>query len=129
MRLKELTKNLGKEREFLLKDYFGARHSKADELLKNVNFDFLLETSNIARILFGEIHDKPISPHGLRILNKTNLLEKDIKMMLDAFGSLDKIFDFDKEALANTFKNEKLVDSIMRDLTNLKEKILVGKSL
>ncbi|MDP3992117.1 MAG: DNA integrity scanning diadenylate cyclase DisA [Nanoarchaeota archaeon] len=129
MRLKELTKNLGKEREFLLKDYFGARHSKADELLKNINFDFLLETSNIARILFGEIHDKPISPHGLRILNKTNLLEKDIKMMLDAFGSLDKIFDLDKEALANTFKNEKLVDSIMRDLTNLKEKILVGKSL
>ena len=129
MRLKELTKNLGREREFLLKDYFGPKHSKADELLKNINFDFLLETSNIARILFGETHDKPISPRGLRILSKTSLLEKDIKMMLDTFGSLDKMFDTDRETLSGMFKNEKLIDSIMRDLKNLKEKILVGKSL
>jgi diadenylate cyclase len=129
MRLKELTKNLGKEREFLLKDYFGQKYFKADELLKNINFDFLLETSNIARILFGELHDQPISPKGLRILSKTDMLEKDIKILLDTFGSLDKVFDLDKEALSGIFKNEKLVDSIIRDLKNLKEKILVGKSL
>ncbi len=129
MRLKELTKNLGKERELLLKDYFGNKYSKADELLKNINFDFLLETSNIARILFEEIHDQPISPKGLRILSKTDLLEKEIKILLDTFGSLDKVFDLDKEALSSIFKNEKLADSIIRDLKNLKEKILVGKSL
>lgn len=129
MRLKELTKNLGKERELLLKDYFGQKHSRADELLKNINFDFLLETSNIARILFGEMNDKPISPKGLRILNKTNLLEKDIKTLLDTFGSLDKVFDVDRETISSIFKNENLLDSIMRDLRNLKEKILVGKSL
>ena len=129
MRLKELTKNLGKEREFLLKDYFRNRYSKADELLKNVNFDFLLETSNIARILFGEIHDQPVSPKGFRILSKTDMLEKDIKILLDTFGSLDRVFDLDKDSLSSLFKNEKLVESIIKDLKNLKEKILVGKSL
>jgi len=129
MRLKELTRNLTKERELLLKDYFGSRYSRADELLKNINFDFLLETSNISRILFGEIHDKPISPKGLRILSKTNLLEKDAKILMNSFGGLDKVFDVDREALSEIFKNEDLMNSIMRDLKNLKEKILVGKNI
>lgn len=129
MRLKELTKNLGKERELLLKDYFNQKYGKADELMRNVNFDFLLETSNIARILFGEIHDKPVSPKGLRILSKTELLEKDIKTLLNSFGGLDKVFDVDQESLSTVFKNEKLIGSVMHDLKNLKEKILVGKSL
>lgn len=129
MRLKELTKNLGKEREFLLKDYFGQKHGKADELLRNMNFDFLLETSNVSRILFGEMHDKPVSPYGLRILSKTNLLDKDAKTLLDSFGGLDKVFDAEREALDDMFKNEILVNSISRDLKNLKEKILVGKSI
>jgi len=129
MRLKELTKNLAKERESLLKDYFGARYAKADELLKNLNFDFLLETSNVSRILFGELHDKPVSPLGFRILNKTNLLEKDINTLLNAYGGIDKIFDTDRDSLSAIFKNEDLINSIMRDLKNLKEKILVGKNI
>ena len=129
MRLKELTKNLGKERELLLKDYFSQKYAKADELLKNINFDFLLETGNIARVLFGETQDKPVSPKGLRILSKTDLLEKDIKTLLNSFGGLDKVFDLSQEDLSTVFKNEKLIISIMRDLKNLKEKILVGKSL
>lgn len=129
MRLKELTRNLSKERELLLKDYFGQKHSKADELLKNLNFDFLLETSNISRILFGELHDKPISPTGLRILDKTNLLEKDVKMLLHSFGSLDKVFDADRDSLLSLFRNEDVIGSILRDIKTLKEKILVGKSI
>ena len=129
MRLKELTKNLSRERELLLQDYFANRSQKADELLKNINFDFLLETSNISGILFDEIHDRPISPKGLRILSKTDLLEKDIHTLLDHFGNLDKVFYLDRESLGELFKNEKMVDSIIRDLKNLKEKILVGKSL
>lgn len=129
MRLKELTKNLGKERDFLLKDYFGGRNTKADELLKNINFDYLLETSNISGILFGEVHDKPITPKGLRILSKTDLPEKEISTMIDTFGSLDKIFDTDKELFSEIFQDEKRIESIIKDLKNLKEKILVGKNL
>ena len=127
MRLKELTKNLKKERELVLKDYFKFRSAKIDTLLKDMDFDFLLETSNMSRILFGELHDKPISPKGLRILDKTNLLEKEIKFLLNNFKTLNKIFEAEKESLIKIFKNEKLADSLIKDLENLKEKILIGK--
>ena len=129
MRLKELTKNLNKERESILKDYFGQRYSKMEETLKNMNFDFLIETSNILRVLFGELHDNSIPPKGIRILNKTNLLEKDIKILFKNFKTLEKIFNLDKESLKSVFKNESFVDSLLDEIKNLKEKILMGKKI
>lgn len=129
MRLQELTKNLNPEREMILKDYFKSRSSKAEETLKGINFDFLLETQNILRILFDELHDKPISPQGTRILSKIGLLEKDIKLLMDKFKTLDKIFTLDINSLSNLFKNEEFVNSLKQDLDNLREKILVEKSI
>ena len=129
MRLKELTKNLNREREKIFIDYFGPKYSEMDELLESINFDFLLETSNILRVLFGELHDQPISPRGLRIMGKTNILEKDIGIISDEFKTLDRIFNLDKESLRTLFKNENLVDSIINEIRNLKEKILMGKKI
>lgn len=123
MRLKELTRNLGVEREMILKDYFKSRASKVKEALNNMNFDFLLETSNISRMLFEELHDGPISPLGVRILSKTNLLEKDRETLIESFGSLSKIFNADAEELNKVLKNS----SLKKDLDELKEKILEGK--
>lgn len=129
MRLKELTKNLTKERENILKDYFGAKYKKTDEILININFDFLLEISNIIRVLFGELHDIPISSKGERILSKTNILDKDIQTLLDKFETLDMIFNLDKESLKEIFKNEDFVSSLIAEIKNLKEKILMGKKI
>ena len=129
MRLKELVKNLSKERESIIKDYFSSGRTKKDEMLKNMNFDFLLETSNILRFLFGELHDKPISSRGTRILSKTNLLRKDIKILLNIFKTPDKLFNTDKEALTIALKNENLADSLFDEIKNLKEKILMGKRI
>jgi len=127
MRLKELTKNLVKEREMTLKDYFKSKYPRAETILKNVDFDFLLETSNLSRILFEELHDKPISSRGIRILNKTNLLEKDINSLSNNFKTLDKIFGANKDSLIKVLKNKNVVNSLMQDLEDLKEKILMGK--
>jgi len=129
MRLRELTKNLNKEREGILRDYFGRKYSKMNEILKNMNFDFLIETSNILRVLFGELHDNPISPKGMRILNKTNLLKKDIKILFKNFKTLDNIFNLDKESLKPLFRNESFIDSLLNEIRNLKEKILMGKKI
>ncbi len=129
MRLKELTKNLNKERESILKDYFGPKYSKIGETLKDTNFDFLIETSNVLRVLFGELHDNPISSKGMRILSKTNLLEKDIKILFKNFKTLENIFNLDKESLKPLFKNESFVDSFLNEIKNLKEKILMGKKI
>jgi len=129
MRLKELTKNLNKEREAILRDYFGPKYSRMGEALKNMNFDFLIETPNILRVLFGELHDNPISPKGMRILGKTNLLKKDIKILFKNFNTLDDIFNLDKQSLKPLFKNESFIDSLFNEIKNLKEKILMGKKI
>ena len=129
MRLKELTKNLNKERERILEDYFGQKYLKMGEALKNMNFDFLIETPNILRVLFGELHDNPISSKGMRILGKTDLLEKDIKTLFKNFKTLENIFNLDKESLKQVFKNENFVDSLLNEIKNLKEKILMGKKI
>jgi diadenylate cyclase len=129
MRLRELTKNLNRERESLLKDYFDRKHAKADEILENMNFDFLLENSNIIRMLFGEIHDNAISSKGMRIMRKTNLLKKDIKTLLDKFVTLDRVFNLDKEDLEGVFKSESFIESLLEEIKNLKEKILMGKRI
>jgi diadenylate cyclase len=129
MRLKELTKNLHKERESILRDYFGQKCYRMDEVLKNMSFDFLIEPSNILRVLFGELHDSPISSKGMRILGKTNLLKKDIKILFKNFKTLDNIFNFDRESLKPVFKNESFIDSLFNEIKNLKEKILMGKRI
>src|SRR3989338_3508785 len=129
MRLKELTKNLSKEREKIIIDYFGSRYAEVDKTLENVNFDFLLETSSILRILFAELHDRPISPKGTRILGKTNIFEKDAEIIMEDFKTLDRVFNLDAESLRSMFKNENLVDSIINEIRNLKEKILMGKKI
>jgi len=127
MRLKELTKNLNKEREMILKDYLKSKYSKAGLILENMNLDFLLETPNISRLLFEELHDKPIYSNGMRILNKINLLEKDAKSLINNFKTLSKIFNTDKDSLIKIFKNEKMTNSLIEDLNNLREKIMAGK--
>lgn len=129
MRLKELTKNLNKNREMILKDYFKSKYSRADTILKTMNFDFLLETSNLPRILFEELHDKPILPKGIRILSRTNLLEKDIKSLIDNFNTLNKIFDADKNSLIKIFKKKELVDFLIKGLKELREKIISGREI
>ncbi|MFH1311329.1 MAG: DNA integrity scanning diadenylate cyclase DisA [Nanoarchaeota archaeon] len=129
MRLKELTKNLSKNRESILNDYFGSVSLKKDEMLHNMNFDFLLENLNVLRILFDELHDNSISSRGMRILGKTNLLEKDIKIILDNFKTLDEIFNLNRESLRPLFNNEDFIDSFLTEIKNLKEKILMGKKI
>jgi len=127
MRLKEITKNLNREREMIFKDYFKSKYSRIDTILKNVDFDSLVETSNLLMILFEELHDKSISSKCIRILSKTDLPEKDIKSLINHFKTLDKIFDADKDSLIKIFKNEDAVGLLKESLESLKEKILVGK--
>lgn len=129
MRLKELTKNLISEKEAILKDYFKLKASRIDSTLKGMNFDFLIETSNLVRILFEQLDDKHIYPVGFRIMNKLNFLEKDKIILMNEFGSLRKIFYASKEQLLDIFKNEDLVISLRKDLDSLKEKIMFEKKV
>lgn len=129
MRLKELTKNLAKERELLLKDYFGTKFLKISAILENMNFDFLLETSNISRMLFEEVHDRTISPKGIRMLSRTNLLEKNKKILMSNFKTLDELLNADEEALLKVLKRKDVVDFFKEELKEVREKIMTGKKI
>ena len=129
MGLKEAIKNLDKEEKLLLKDYFSTSSSFASKLLSRMDFDFLLEPMNISRMLFEELHDKPISPKGLRILSKTNLLERHTTALIKKFKKLDKILLASDEALLEVLGNEGLVTFFKEEIYNLRERLSVGKRI
>ena len=52
-------------------------------------FDFLLEPMNISRLVFEELHDRNVSPKGLRILGKTNLLDRYVDLLTGNFENFD----------------------------------------
>ncbi len=129
MRLRELTGGLNKGRGLILKDYFKSRYAKVSSLLGNMDFDFLIETSNITETLFGEIYDKEVHPKGYRLLSKTNIPQRKVELLVKNFKNLSKIFNADKKEISKVVKNPKYVKSILGEIGNLREKILVGKQI
>ncbi|MBU3906711.1 MAG: DNA integrity scanning diadenylate cyclase DisA [Nanoarchaeota archaeon] len=129
MRMKELTRNLNKEEELILKDYFGQRYTKVGAVLDNMNFDFLLEIQNISRLLFDELYDKPVFPRGIRMLSKTNILEKDLKTLISNLKNLEEILNADEVTLLKVLKKKDSVLFFNKELKTLKEKIMVGKKI
>jgi DNA integrity scanning protein DisA with diadenylate cyclase activity len=128
MRLRELIKNLNWEKEMVLKDYF-KDYVRIGNLLKTMNFNFLIETSNLSRTLFGELHDKMVVSKGRRLLSKANLLDKDIILLMKRYKTLDNLFGADKESLNVLLKNQNVVDMLISDLENLEERIRAGKKV
>lgn len=129
MRLKDLMRGLEKEEAFVLKDYFGSEFHFIEELLLSFDFDFLLEPSNLSRTLFEEFTDKKISPRGIRLLSKTDILERYIDSLIGNFGTLNKILSLKDDELLKIFETEGMVSFFKQEIYNLKEKILVGKRI
>jgi diadenylate cyclase len=129
MRLKELAGGLDREQELLLRDYFGNDSPYAKELLEKMDFDFLLEPLNISRTLFEELHDKKVSPKGIRILSKTDILERYIDSLISNFKVLDKILLANDEELISIFESEGMISFFKEELYSLREKINLGKQI
>jgi diadenylate cyclase len=127
MRLRELTKNLTKDRMMILKDYFGSKTSKIDAVLKNLNFDILLELSNVSALLFGDIKEEALFPRGIRILNESNLSERTIKILVNNFKDLNGIFNAEVSLLVKFFKEEEVAFSLKKTLESVGERILAKK--
>lgn len=129
MSLRDLTRGLEREEELLLKDYFGTNYAYAEKVLEKMDFDFLLEPFNISRMLFEELHDKQISPKGLRILSKTNILDRYINSLISNFNFLDKILLASDEELLRIFQNEGMLAFFKEEIYTLREKLIVGKPI
>lgn len=129
MRLKELTRNIEKDKRMILKDYFKSKSGKIDYVLECMSFDILLETSNVSKELFGESHDKIIFPSGFRLLEKLNLNSEHIELLVNNFGNPELVFGASEERLRDVLKDDELAGSLKQDLESLKEKIVNGKEI
>ncbi len=130
LRLKELTSYPLREEELILKDYFGQNHLKIAEDLSKINFDFLLEDSNISVMLFEDIiDDKPISPSGLRLLSKINFFESYTELLIRNLKNLDNILFATDEELLEILGDEEIFNFFKKQLSSLKEKIILGKHI
>ncbi len=128
-RLKELTGNLANEEEMILKDYFGSKYSMALEMLEKMGFDFMLEISNISRLLFEDLHNRRVYPRGERFLKKTNILERYMDSLINKFGNLKRILEGNKEDFLEIFENEEYFESFNKKLNHLKKRIIDRKDI
>jgi diadenylate cyclase len=129
LRLKELIGNVAREEDFILKDYFMPNHLIAMETLDKMNFDFLLELPNVSRMLFQELHDKPIYPKGLRLLSKTNLLDRHKVALVDKLKNLNKVLSASDEELLGVFESKEMINSFSKEINNLREKIITRRDI
>ncbi len=129
MRLRELTKDLNNQRKMILKDYFNLNFSKIDIILKRINFDKLLEPSEISKVLFDELNNEFICPKGIRILNEANVAEESIRLILNNFENLEGILNAGTESLMKVFNDEDFVNSLKQKIENIGEKILARKKI
>lgn len=128
-RLKSLTRGLEKEEEFILRDYFVKNYSEVLRALDKLTLDDLLEISDVSVVLFNDVHDKKVSPRGLRILKKTNIPERYADSLVANFKNLDNILGARYEDLMRVFQDEGMVDFFKEELYSLREKISLGKKV
>lgn len=119
-RLKELTSNVEKEVNLVIKDYTKVDLKKSRILINSLSYEEILDPENIIKALaYGE-NTKVEKIRGWRVLSKTSLDESDIAMLTKELASLGKTIYSNLnsyktiigEEKANLFKQE--VDEIKR---------------
>jgi diadenylate cyclase len=126
MRMREITTGLEKKYEFIVKDYL-IRPNRARQYFDHLSFEGLLDLEEMAKNLFSKSIETGIVPKGYRILNKTSLSKGEIEGLIKHFKNLSAIINSDEEALRKIIKNNSKL--LMKELSTLREHILVGKKI
>ena len=125
MRLRELLKNIDKEKEFILKDYDLEKDKQ--QILKESTFDELLDLENLSELLFSLPLEEKINPRGYRILKKTDLQKRGIEKLLKFFENLDNILSADTEKLKKVLGN--YAENFKKDMSSLREQIMMARKV
>jgi len=125
MRLRELLKNVDKEKSLILKDYDAKRDS-----LDDFSFNGLLDTENISQLLFVRSGDEKVKAKGYRILNKINLDQEFVGKLISGFTTLDRIL---VAVAADDRKLKRLLgdntEIFKKEISSLKEQIVMAKKI
>lgn len=126
MRVRELFKGIEDLEKIIFKDYT-SQPERAKKLISRINFDGLLDSEALARIVFEASQDKVIAPKGYRLLDKLNLTEREINAIIEHFkhfGNLLNASDYDiRQVLGHK------TDSFKKEFEGLREQIMVGKKI
>ncbi|MDP3026315.1 MAG: DNA integrity scanning diadenylate cyclase DisA, partial [Nanoarchaeota archaeon] len=125
MRLRELLRNIDKEKELILRDY-GVEKEK-EEALIDFAFDDLLEMENISSILFSASLETKVQAKGYRILDKIDLKKETFNKIIEHFENLESILSSDANLLNEVLGDE--AESFQKDLSSLKEQIMMAKKI
>jgi diadenylate cyclase len=89
-RLREITRDVDKELNLIIKDYTKLDLKKSKLLIETLTYDEILDEKNILRALAYEKSSQGSAIKGWRILSKTSLQEPDIASLIKSLGSLGK---------------------------------------
>jgi DNA integrity scanning protein DisA with diadenylate cyclase activity len=128
MRLRELMKNVDRTGQFILKDY-SAKPERISQLISEISFDDLIDTEGMSKLLFNKASNEMIQPRGYRILSRTSLNEKEVEGIVHAFKNLNNIFNCSKEELSAVLKDGDFVRVFVKEISGLRENIMVGKKI
>ena len=126
MRVRELFKGIENIESSLLMDY-SDKPQNVKKILLNLNFENVIDMDSFSRIIFELSPDTQINARGYRILEKLNLTEREIKALINHFGTFNNILEAGESELNKVLKAK--TESFKHELENLKEQILVGKKI
>jgi len=128
MRLRELTRGIDKNQQLILRDYAG-KPERVQDLISGISFDDLIDTENISKLLFNKASEEMIQPRGMRFLKKTSLNEEEVNSLIINFKNLNNILNLGTEDLGKILKSEDLSKQFQKEVSSLKENIMVGKKI
>jgi len=124
MRMKEVIRGIEKEDKLIIKDYI-KNHEFTQKFLESLNFEEILDVERIAKNLFNQTQDSTINSSGYRILSKTNLQQSEIESLISELNHLEEIINADHQLLIRILGAN--VDKFKKEISHLREQILIGK--
>jgi len=127
IRFKELVKGVEKENKQIIRDYLDSNRYYKE--ISKINFDGLLDLQKVLEIIFGKKEEEIIRPRGYRLLERADILKEDIEIVIEKFSNIDEIFSAGLEDFEKIFKDKDSAERFLKEISNLKDKIIMGKSI
>jgi len=129
MRLRELIKGVDREKEYILNDYLEQRAELVKTLLEDINFDALIESSTVAKLLFGTDSGDEVSSKGIRLISKLGVSDEEVQSIVSTFKTLPLLLEASEEQLQKVFSSSSEAAAFTERLNQLKEHIVMGKKI
>ena len=125
MRVRELLKNINREKDFILRDY--VLNSEKEKILEDLNFDELLDIEGVCSLLFGLPSEEKLEAKGYRILNKIEITSGEIEALISNLKNLSSILNASLEQLANILQGRQ--NDFQKEISSLREQIMMARKI